>query len=41
MKDVYGPDDPDELIVLDFMAGMTDNFTVRSFLERFVPQASV
>jgi len=41
MKDVYGLDDPDELIVLDFIAGMTDNYAVRCFQERFVPQASV
>lgn len=33
--------DPPSLLVLDFVAGMTDNFTVRSFRELFVPVATV
>lgn len=38
---IYSDDDPDELIVLDFIAGMTDSFAVRSFQELFVPKATV
>lgn len=30
MKDVYTAEDTDELIVLDFIAGMTDSFAIRS-----------
>jgi len=41
MKGIYQESDPDELIVLDFIAGMTDSFAVRSFRELFVPQATV
>lgn len=41
MRDVYKDSDPDELIVLDFVAGMTDGFVVRSFQELFIPQAAV
>jgi len=41
MKYLYTESDPDELIVLDFVAGMTDSFAVRSFQELFIPQASV
>ena len=38
---IYSKDDPDGLIALDFIAGMTDTFAVRSFEELFVPKASV
>jgi dGTPase len=41
MKDIYRNNDPNSLIVLDFIAGMTDNFAVQSFQELFVPQATV
>ncbi len=41
MKSVYTIDTPNGLIVLDFIAGMTDNFAVRSFQELFVPQPMV
>ncbi len=41
MKKVYDEDELEELIVLDFMAGMTDNFVLRSFQELFIPQATV
>ncbi len=41
MNGVYTESDPPELIVLDFIAGMTDSFAVRSFQELFVPQATV
>jgi dGTPase len=40
-QNVYTEDDPDSLIVLDFVAGMTDNFAVHSFQELFIPQATV
>ena len=41
MKGVYTVDTSNGLIVLDFIAGMTDNFAVRSFQELFVPQPMV
>ncbi|HUV63230.1 MAG TPA: dNTP triphosphohydrolase [Sedimentisphaerales bacterium] len=41
MKDVYKPDDPDELIVLDFIAGMTDSFAIRSVSDVFIPKMTV
>jgi dGTPase len=41
MKDVYGLDDPDELIILDFIAGMTDNFAIRSIADVFIPKMIV
>lgn len=41
MKDFYTLDDPDELIVLDFIAGMTDSFAMRSVAEIFIPKATV
>ena len=41
MKDVYRPDDPDELIILDFIAGMTDSFAMRSVAEIFIPKTTV
>lgn len=41
MQDIYEGSDPDELIILDFIAGMTDSFVVRSFQELFIPQATV
>lgn len=41
MKGIYLESDPDELIVFDFIAGMTDGYAVKLFLELFVPQATV
>lgn len=41
MKHVYDPGDPDELIVLDFIAGMTDSFAMRSVGEIFIPKTTV
>ena len=41
MKDVYTPEDPDELIVLDCIAGMTDNFAIRSVSDVFIPKMTV
>jgi len=41
MKESYSKHDPDSLIVLDFIAGMTDNFARNSYLELFVPQPTV
>ncbi len=41
MKDVYRPEDPDELIILDFIAGMTDSFAVRSISDVFIPKMLV
>jgi len=41
MKDVYKPEDPDELIILDFIAGMTDNFAMRSLSDIFIPKTNV
>ena len=41
MQGIYKNSDPDELVVLDFIAGMTDSFVVRSFRELFIPQATV
>jgi dGTPase len=41
MKDVYGPDTQSELIVLDFIAGMTDSFAMRSVSEIFIPKTTV
>ena len=41
MRDVYGPSDPDELIVLDFVAGMTDSFAMRSVSDVFIPKMTV
>jgi len=41
MMGVYDPGDPDELIVLDFIAGMTDSFAVRSVAEIFIPKTTV
>ena len=38
---IYSDKDPDEIIALDFVAGMTDTFAVRSFEELFVPKATV
>jgi len=35
----YSPDEPNELIVLDFIAGMTDNYVVHCLDEIFVPKA--
>jgi dGTPase len=41
MRDVYEPKDPDELIVLDFVAGMTDSFAIRSVSDVFIPKMMV
>ena len=41
MKDSYSVDDPDQLIVLDFVAGMTDSFAMRSVAEIFIPKTTV
>lgn len=41
MKDVYNGNDPDQLIVLDFIAGMTDSFLMRSTTDIFIPKTSV
>lgn len=41
MKGVYGPNDPDELIILDFVAGMTDSFAIRSVSDVFIPKMTV
>jgi dGTPase len=41
MEKTYDSSDPDELIILDFLAGMTDSFAVRSFQQLFIPQATV
>jgi dGTPase len=41
MRGIYSESDPDELVVLDFVAGMTDIFIVRAFQELFIPQATV
>lgn len=41
MKGVYRADDPDQLIVLDFIAGMTDSFAIRSVSDVFIPKMTV
>lgn len=41
MKNVYKLEDPDELIVLDFIAGMTDSFAIRSVSDVFIPKMIV
>jgi len=41
MGKAYSRQDPNSLIVLDFIAGMTDNFALDSYLELFVPQPTV
>ena len=41
MKDIYDSSTPDELIVLDFLAGMTDGFVSRSFRELFIFEPTV
>jgi dGTPase len=41
MKGVYTPDDPNELIILDFIAGMTDSFAIRSVSDVFIPKMTV
>jgi len=41
MKDFYTPESPDELIVLDFIAGMTDSFAMHSIGEIFIPKTTV
>jgi dGTPase len=40
MKETYA-EKPDELIVLDFIAGMTDSFAIRSVSEIFIPRRTV
>jgi len=37
----YAAQEPDSLIVLDFVAGMTDNFAVSAYNELSMPQATV
>jgi dGTPase len=41
MKTVYRAADPDELIVVDFIAGMTDSFAIRSVSDVFIPKMIV
>jgi dGTPase len=41
MGKAYSRQDPDSLIVLDFIAGMTDNFARSSYIELFVPKSTV
>jgi dGTPase len=41
MQNVYAPTDPDELVILDFVAGMTDNFAIRSVSDVFIPRTMV
>lgn len=41
MKGIYSPEFPDELIVLDFVAGMTDSFAISSLSEIFIPKMIV
>jgi dGTPase len=41
MRSVYTADDPDELIILDFVAGMTDSFAVRCVSDVFIPKMVV
>lgn len=41
MRDIYESKTPDELIVLDFVAGMTDNFAIRSLSDVFIPKMVV
>ncbi len=41
MKGVYRSSDPRELIVLDFVAGMTDSFAMRSVSDVFIPKMTV
>ena len=41
MRDIYKADSPDELIVLDFVAGMTDSFAMRCVSDLFIPKMTV
>jgi len=41
MKNSYSTDNSDQLIVLDFIAGMTDSFAMRSVAEIFIPKTTV
>lgn len=41
MNGRYADQDPDSLIVLDFIAGMTDNFALNAYIELSMPQATV
>jgi dGTPase len=41
MKEVYSSKDSDELIILDFIAGMTDSFAIRSVSDVFIPKSTV
>ncbi len=41
MKDVYTSKDRDELIILDFVAGMTDSFAIHSVSDVFIPKMTV
>lgn len=41
MKDFYTEEHSDELIVLDFVAGMTDNFATNSVSDILIPNKQV
>ncbi len=41
MRSVYDAGDANELIVLDFIAGMTDSFAIRSVSDVFIPKMTV
>jgi dGTPase len=41
MRNVYAPTDSDELVILDFVAGMTDSFAIRSVSDVFIPRTMV
>ena len=41
MKDVYPDSTANELVVLDFIAGMTDSFAMRSVSDVFIPKLTV
>ncbi len=41
MQNVYVPTDSDELVILDFVAGMTDSFAIRSVSDVFIPRTMV
>ena len=37
----YKDSDPDELIILDFISGMTDNYVINSLDQIFVPKGII
>ncbi len=41
MKRFYTKEDPDELIVFDFIAGMTDSFAMKSISDICIPKLTV